>query len=105
MQLLQASTREASTSEEGETGPLPSSWPERACVSYVDVKLRYSSSASLALDELSLDVKPGQKVGICGRTGTCPIPCLAVCIALVLLRGGLHSLCRLIHVQYLGSRV
>lgn len=48
---------------------LPNSWPEQGGISYVDVRLRYHRDAPLALNGLSLDIMPGQKLGICGRTG------------------------------------
>jgi ATP-binding cassette subfamily C (CFTR/MRP) protein 10 len=44
-------------------------WPERACVKFENVTLRYKSDGLNALDEVSFCVRPGEKVGICGRTG------------------------------------
>lgn len=50
-------------------GPVPPLWPQHGHILFRDVRLRYGGSASWALDGLCLDIQPGRKVGICGRTG------------------------------------
>jgi ABC-type bacteriocin/lantibiotic exporter with double-glycine peptidase domain len=52
-----------------EAEPLPAAWPQHGHVQFVEVRLRYHQSAPYALAGLSLDIPPGHKIGICGRTG------------------------------------
>lgn len=66
---LQADTLHRETSEGESVEALPGAWPEQGRVTYADVRLRYHRDAPLALNGLSLDIRPGQKLGICGRTG------------------------------------
>ena len=47
----------------------PPSWPEHGAVSFKNVKLAYREGLPLVLKDVSFDVKPGEKVGIVGRTG------------------------------------
>lgn len=48
---------------------LPDSWPEQGFVEFEGVKLRYREGLPLALDGLTFDAKPGERIGIVGRTG------------------------------------
>lgn len=48
---------------------LPDSWPQRGLVEFKDVKVRYREGLPLALNGLSFTVAPGERCGICGRTG------------------------------------
>jgi ABC-type multidrug transport system fused ATPase/permease subunit len=48
---------------------LPASWPQRGLVEFKDVKVRYREGLPLALNGLSFTVAPGERCGICGRTG------------------------------------
>ena len=66
---MQEDTRHDHVLEEENSVTLPNSWPEQGRISYVDVRLRYHRDSPLALNGLSLDIMPGQKLGICGRTG------------------------------------
>lgn len=43
--------------------------PSKCDLDFENVNLRYRAGLPLALNELSLSIKGGQKVGICGRTG------------------------------------
>lgn len=52
-----------------ETIYLPDAWPQRGLVEFKDVKLRYRDGLPLALDGLSFTAKPGERIGIVGRTG------------------------------------
>lgn len=61
---------------------LPDSWPQRGLVEFEDVKLRYRDGLPLALDGLSFVAKPGERIGIAGRTGAgkrnvCTLPLLS----------------------------
>lgn len=61
-------TKLESEPERGEK-PLPIDWPQRGCIEFQDVKLRYSEFGEYALKGLSFVVQPKEKVGIVGRTG------------------------------------
>lgn len=44
-------------------------WPQSGYVSFKDVSLRYRPNLPLVLKGMDLNFYPGEKVGICGRTG------------------------------------
>ncbi len=44
-------------------------WPQGGHLQFCGVQLKYSREASYALAGVSFELRPGQKVGICGRTG------------------------------------
>ncbi|KAK7127960.1 hypothetical protein R3I93_020518 [Phoxinus phoxinus] len=46
------------------------SWPEKGSVEFVGAVLAYRPGLPNALDEVSLEVLPGERVGIVGRTGS-----------------------------------
>lgn len=47
----------------------PSSWPSMGAIEFKDVELAYRKGLPLVLKGVSFQVKPGEKVGIVGRTG------------------------------------
>lgn len=49
---------------------LPAAWPERGSLEFCDVVLAYREGLPNALDGVSLTVRPGEKIGIVGRTGS-----------------------------------
>lgn len=49
---------------------LPQTWPEQGLLEFCDVVLAYREGLPNALDGVSLVVRPGEKVGIIGRTGS-----------------------------------
>ena len=51
------------------TDPKPAEWPTHGAVEFDDVKLRYRENLPLVLHGLTFSIKPGEKVGIIGRTG------------------------------------
>ena len=54
------------------TGPdaaLGADWPRAGEVVFSDVSMRYRPGTPLVLDGVSLRMAPGEKVGVCGRTG------------------------------------
>ncbi|KAH8896245.1 ABC transporter [Thozetella sp. PMI_491] len=59
-----------------ENRPLPDYWPNKGSITLNAVSASYSTkpnnqgTRSLALDNLSMSVQPGEKVAICGRTGS-----------------------------------
>lgn len=49
---------------------LPPSWPEHGWLEFRNVALTYRDGLPNALDGVSLMVRPGEKIGIVGRTGS-----------------------------------
>ena len=45
------------------------SWPSRGGVEFRNVSLRYRQDLPLALRSFSVQIEPGEHVGVCGRTG------------------------------------
>ncbi|KAJ6139789.1 ABC transporter integral membrane type 1 [Penicillium samsonianum] len=53
----------------GTAAELPTSWPDRGDIDIQGLSLRYPDG-TLALDNISMHICPGEKIGICGRTGS-----------------------------------
>ncbi|VEU23739.1 DEKNAAC104893 [Brettanomyces naardenensis] len=51
-----------------ERNPSPD-WPQRGAISFRDVRMKYRPGLPYVLKGLTIDIKPGEKLGICGRTG------------------------------------
>lgn len=51
-----------------DTAPRPS-WPEQGTVRFENASLAYRPGLPLVLKNINLDIKPSEKIGICGRTG------------------------------------
>ncbi|KAK5646553.1 hypothetical protein RI129_005017 [Pyrocoelia pectoralis] len=49
---------------------LPDSWPEKGSISFESVSLRYSETEPDILKSLTFNIKPNEKIGIVGRTGS-----------------------------------
>ncbi|GME73102.1 unnamed protein product [Ambrosiozyma monospora] len=47
----------------------PPSWPEYGGIKFKNVSLKYREGLPYALKNMSIEVKPHEKIGICGRTG------------------------------------
>jgi ABC-type multidrug transport system fused ATPase/permease subunit len=45
-------------------------WPASGALSFVNVNLRYRAGLPLVLKDLSLEIGGGQRVGVCGRSGS-----------------------------------
>ena len=58
-------------------------------ISFENVKMSYPGNTSLALNGIDFRVRPGTKVGICGRTGSGKSSVLSVLFRLVDIRDGL----------------
>ncbi|KAI9368784.1 P-loop containing nucleoside triphosphate hydrolase protein [Aspergillus egyptiacus] len=52
-----------------ENEPVPALWPSQGAIEFRNVSASYGSS-DLVLRDVSLAITPGEKVGICGRTGS-----------------------------------
>ncbi|XP_072031468.1 ATP-binding cassette sub-family C member 9-like [Amphiura filiformis] len=48
----------------------PSDWPSRGAIQIEHVSVRYDESLPPVLQDVTVYVQPGEKVGICGRTGS-----------------------------------
>lgn len=47
----------------------PLSWPQKGHVKFQNMSLKYDPSQPAVLKNLNVDIQPGWKVGIVGRTG------------------------------------
>lgn len=44
-------------------------WPQSGSLTFKNVSARYRSDLDLVLRDVSFEIKGGEKVGVCGRTG------------------------------------
>uniref|UniRef100_A0AAQ4NTH2 ATP-binding cassette, sub-family C (CFTR/MRP), member 10 n=1 Tax=Gasterosteus aculeatus aculeatus TaxID=481459 RepID=A0AAQ4NTH2_GASAC len=58
------------TEPQQQNAQLPPAWPQRGLLEFRGVSLSYRDDLPNALDGVSLAVRPGEKVGIVGRTGS-----------------------------------
>jgi ATP-binding cassette subfamily C (CFTR/MRP) protein 1 len=58
-----------STEPDVATG-IPENWPAKGKLEIVDLSMKYRENLPLVLNKISFTVSPGQKIGICGRTGS-----------------------------------
>ncbi|KAG1650730.1 Multidrug resistance-associated protein 1 [Nymphon striatum] len=56
--------------EPGQESKISNKWPENGKIVFEKVSVRYHSSLEGVLKKVSFSIKPGEKVGICGRTGS-----------------------------------
>ncbi|KAJ3093620.1 hypothetical protein HDU97_009349, partial [Phlyctochytrium planicorne] len=52
------------------TDPLPDAWPTQGGIVMTDVSIKYKSMDEPVIKNLSLSIRPGEKIGIVGRTGS-----------------------------------
>nr|XP_029714518.1 ATP-binding cassette sub-family C member Sur-like [Aedes albopictus] len=50
--------------------PVPISWPQKGDIVFENVSLRYESQKENVITNLNLTIPAGQRIGICGRTGS-----------------------------------
>ena len=53
-----------------ETQPVPSNWPTHGAIEFRNVSASYTPTSDLVARNLNMSVQPGQKIGICGRSGS-----------------------------------
>ncbi|PHH89568.1 hypothetical protein CDD83_5759 [Cordyceps sp. RAO-2017] len=53
----------------GEDGAVEEDWPSQGAITIENLSASYESSTEPVLKDISLSIKPGEKVAICGRTG------------------------------------
>ncbi|CCA75566.1 probable ATP-binding cassette transporter protein YOR1 [Serendipita indica DSM 11827] len=63
-------------------------WPDKGAISFNDVKMAYRPGLPLVLHGITFDVKPGEKIGICGRTGAGKSSILQALFRIVEIEGG-----------------
>ncbi|KII85519.1 hypothetical protein PLICRDRAFT_319144 [Plicaturopsis crispa FD-325 SS-3] len=87
----------------------PASWPDKGQIEFRDVQLAYRKGLPLVLKGVSFDVKPGEKIGIVGRTGAGKSSLLQALFRIVELEGGMiqidgHDI-RQMTLEVLRSRI
>ncbi|KAI1076073.1 ABC multidrug transporter [Whalleya microplaca] len=55
---------------DGEDGAVDDNWPRNGAVAFQGVEASYDASPEPTLKQVSLAVRPGEKVAICGRSGS-----------------------------------
>ena len=55
--------------EEVEAAVTTPDWPSEGAITFRDFSMRYRRGLPLVLKSVDLEIKPGEKVGVCGRTG------------------------------------
>ncbi|GJJ12903.1 hypothetical protein Clacol_007149 [Clathrus columnatus] len=97
---------------EGETetkNDPPPSWPSQGAVSFKNVQLTYRPGLPLVLKGVSFDIRPGEKVGIVGRTGAGKSSLLQALLRIVELHQGSITIdginCREIGLDVLRRRL
>tara|TARA_R110002060_G_scaffold48163_9_gene59130 strand:+ start:282 stop:1172 length:891 start_codon:yes stop_codon:yes gene_type:complete len=60
----------ASENLPGENQPVPENWPIHGSIEIKNVSASYTSNDNLVIRNLNMSIRPGEKVGICGRSGS-----------------------------------
>lgn len=68
--------------------PPPAGWPAHGGIEFEQVCFRYRDSLPLVLDNLTFKIKPGEKIGVIGRTGAGKSSLLTTLPSLAPLAGG-----------------
>lgn len=74
--------------EPTEPHEIPTSWPNRGRIEFRNVIYKYSIDAEPVLRGLSFVVRPGEKIGIVGRTGAGKSSLIGAIFRLALVDGG-----------------
>lgn len=61
--------REAEWERPDEVAKLPSDWPNKGHVQFVNYSTRYRPELPLALNKVAFLIEPGEKIGVVGRSG------------------------------------
>ncbi|KAL2067058.1 hypothetical protein VTL71DRAFT_1482 [Oculimacula yallundae] len=68
--LISFTGHTASENLPGENGPVPENWPMHGSIELKNVSASYDSDDNLVIRNLNMSIKPGEKIGICGRSGS-----------------------------------
>ncbi|KAI9645295.1 hypothetical protein NHQ30_006030 [Ciborinia camelliae] len=68
--LKNFSAMTASENLPSEIGSVPENWPELGAIEFKNVKASYTPTSIPVIHNLNLSIKPGEKIGICGRSGS-----------------------------------
>ncbi|KAI8894441.1 P-loop containing nucleoside triphosphate hydrolase protein [Globomyces pollinis-pini] len=60
----------AEGNELNESDPAPELWPISGSIEFNSLDLKYADDSPLIVKNLSASVKPGENIGVCGRTGS-----------------------------------
>ncbi|PSN60350.1 hypothetical protein BS50DRAFT_593794 [Corynespora cassiicola Philippines] len=69
-------------------GAVRATWPERGEIVFEGVQMRYRDGLPLVLQDLSMHVKAGERIGVVGRTGAGKSSIMSTLFRLVELSGG-----------------
>ncbi|PPJ59126.1 hypothetical protein CBER1_01724 [Cercospora berteroae] len=69
-------------------GEVPSSWPSQGAIEFSNVQMRYRAGLPLVLKGLTMSVRPGERIGVVGRTGAGKSTIMSTLFRLVELSGG-----------------
>jgi ATP-binding cassette subfamily C (CFTR/MRP) protein 1 len=75
-----------------ECGTPPQSWPGAGAVEYKGVYAGYGDDKPSVLHDVSLSIRPGEKIGICGRTGSGKSTLIALIFRLLPISAGAVTL-------------
>lgn len=70
-------------SEQIQKDEVPPSWPQKGSLQLEAVSMRYQEQLPLALRGINLEVAPGEKVGIVGRTGSGKSSIILTCFRMI----------------------
>eukprot|EP01125_Pyxidicula_operculata_P021880 TRINITY_DN8721_c0_g1_i1.p1 TRINITY_DN8721_c0_g1~~TRINITY_DN8721_c0_g1_i1.p1 ORF type:complete len:1258 (+),score=294.88 TRINITY_DN8721_c0_g1_i1:29-3775(+) len=62
--------KKTETEKQKEVENLPESWPSKGRITYKNVVMNYFPHHPPTLKGISFTIKPGEKIGVCGRTGS-----------------------------------
>jgi ATP-binding cassette subfamily C (CFTR/MRP) protein 1 len=54
----------------GETRSVPDNWPDKGAIEFKNVSASYTPTSNHVIRTLSMIISPGEKIGICGRSGS-----------------------------------
>lgn len=68
--LMNFSKQTASENLPGENGDVPYDWPAFGNIDFKNVSASYTANDTLVIRNLDMSIKAGEKIGICGRSGS-----------------------------------
>lgn len=66
----------------------PQSWPAQGSVQFRNFAASYSDHGKSVLTDINLNIRPGEKIGLCGRTGSGKSSLVATLFSLLHQQGG-----------------